>query len=125
MKNAKKTKKSTGDEAPVPDDGIKPTFTERPVIRQSEDGGRITFECRCAGDPKPSVKWYHGQEEIKAGGRYSISLELDQKLYHMARLEISQVVNGDRGEYRAVARNKHGEGVATINLNFEGGDKPK
>ena len=46
-----------GDEAPVPDDGIKPTFTERPVIRQSDDGNTITFECRLAGDPKPSVKW--------------------------------------------------------------------
>lgn len=46
-----------GDEAPVPDDGIKPTFTERPVIRQSDDGGNITFECRCVGDPEPNVKW--------------------------------------------------------------------
>lgn len=43
----------------------------------------------------------------------------------MARLEIRNVVTGDKGEYRAVARNKHGDGVATINLNFEGGDKPK
>lgn len=54
-----------------------------------------------------------------------MSLELDQKLYHMARLEITNVVNGDKGEYRARARNLHGEGVATINLNFEGGSKPK
>lgn len=46
-----------GDEAPVPDDGIKPTFTERPVIRQSDDGGKITFECRCVGDPKPTIQW--------------------------------------------------------------------
>lgn len=43
----------------------------------------------------------------------------------MARLEISKVITGDKGEYRAVARNKHGEGVATINLNFEGNGKPK
>lgn len=46
-----------GDEAPVPDDGIKPTFTERPVIRQTDDGGKITFECRCVGDPKPTIAW--------------------------------------------------------------------
>lgn len=52
-----------------------------------------------------------------------MSLELDQKLYHMARLEISNVVSGDQGEYRARARNKHGEGIATINLNFEGATK--
>lgn len=46
-----------GDEAPVPNDGIKPTFTERPVIRQSDDGAKISFECRCVGDPKPTVAW--------------------------------------------------------------------
>lgn len=70
-------------------------------------------------------KRFHGKEEVKAGGRYTITLEQDQTLYHMARLEITKVVTGDKGEYRAVARNMHGEGVATINLNFEGTDKPK
>lgn len=70
-------------------------------------------------------KRFHGREEIKAGGRYKITLEEDQKLYHMARLEITKVVTGDKGEYRAVAWNKYGEGVATINLNFDGSDKPK
>lgn len=50
-----------GDEAPVPEDGIKPTFTERPVIRQSEDGEKITFECRCVGDPDPTVQWWVAQ----------------------------------------------------------------
>lgn len=49
-----------GDEAPVPDDGCKPTFTERPIIKQLEEdksGGRISFECRCVGDPKPELTW--------------------------------------------------------------------
>lgn len=46
-----------GDAAPLPADGIKPTFTERPVIRQSEDGNKIIFECRLVGDPQPSIAW--------------------------------------------------------------------
>lgn len=50
-----------------------------------------------------------------------MSFTLDQKLYHMACLEITEVVPSDQGEYRVKAENKHGEGVATINLNFEGG----
>ncbi|XP_013148758.1 PREDICTED: muscle M-line assembly protein unc-89-like [Papilio polytes] len=113
------------DEAPVPEDSIKPTFTERPVIRQSEDGTKITFECRCVGKPKPTVTWYHGKKIVKESNRYKITLEEDQTLYYMARLEIIGVENADKGEYRAVAKNKYGEGVAKINLNFEGGDKPK
>lgn len=68
---------------------------------------------------------YHGTNELKESGRYKTSLELDQKLYYLARLQISNVVKADSGEYRAVAKNKHGQGTATINLNFEGGDKPK
>lgn len=68
---------------------------------------------------------FHGKDQVNEGGRYHMSLENDQTLYHMARLEISKVITGDKGEYRAVAKNKHGEGVATINLNFEGSGKPK
>lgn len=52
-------------------------------------------------------------------------MEMDQKLYYIARLDINNVKNSDKGEYRAIASNKYGKGVATINLNFEGGDKPK
>jgi hypothetical protein len=68
---------------------------------------------------------YHGGKALKETGRFHMSLEQDQKLYYLARLEISSVENADGGDYKAVAKNKHGEGTASINLNFEGGDKPK
>lgn len=48
---------NVGDEAPVPDGGFKPTFTERPVTRQSDDGSSIMIECRVVGDPKPTIMW--------------------------------------------------------------------
>lgn len=72
----------------------------------------------------PCVR-YHGKEEVKNGGRYNITLEGDQKLYHIAKLEINNVQNSDKGEYRAIAKNKYGVGTSTINLNFEGTGKPK
>lgn len=68
---------------------------------------------------------FHGTEEVTQGGRYIISMDQDQKLYYLARLEINNVQNSDRGEYRAVAKNKYGVGTSTINLNFEGSGKPK
>lgn len=68
---------------------------------------------------------YHGTNEIRDNARYKMSLELDQKLYYLARLQINNVAKSDSGEYKAIAKNKHGLGTATINLNFEGGDKPK
>ncbi len=50
-----------GDEAPIPQGGVRPTFTERPVIRQTDDE-KIVFECRIAGDPKPEVTWSVGSK---------------------------------------------------------------
>lgn len=51
-----------------------------------------------------------------------MTLEADEKLYYIAKLEIRGVQPTDKGEYRAVSSNKHGEGVATINLNFDNAD---
>lgn len=52
----------------------------------------------------------------------------DGKMYHVVTMEVSRVSSADEGEYRAIASNKLGEGIATINLHFEGktaSDKPK
>lgn len=81
-------------------------------------------------DPRLLTFWrqpprFHGKEELKEGGRYKVTMQLDQKLYYLARLEITNVTKSDKGEYRAVAKNKIGVGTATINLNFQGDDKPK
>ncbi|RZF42380.1 hypothetical protein LSTR_LSTR004188 [Laodelphax striatellus] len=113
------------DEAPTPENGIKPTFTERPVTRQSDDGSSVTIECRVVGDPKPTIIWYHKGKIIKESTRIITTLELDQRLYYMARLDIKHVEKADAGEYKIVARNEQGEGSATVMLNFDGGDKPK
>lgn len=115
-----------GDEAPVPDNGIKPTFTERPVIRQTDDGNSVIIECRVVGEPKPSVQWFRSGKELKEGGRLSMTLEVDEVLYFMARLQITGVAIEDAGEYKAVANNANGTCQATINLNFDtSSDKPK
>jgi len=69
------------------------------------------------GDPKPTVQWYRGQTIVK-GSKYSSSLNVDQKLYYLAKLEIANTEETDSGEYRAEAINVHGKCVATINLNL-------
>jgi len=62
---------------------------------------------------------------VKEGGRFKMNIVQDAKLYYLVSLEIAKVDAADEGEYKAVAKNVHGEGVATINLNFEGSGKPK
>lgn len=113
-----------GDEvAPVPADGAKPTFTEKPVIRQSDDGKKIIFECRLIADPKPAIEWYLKGNRVKESSRHKFRLDQDKHTY-LAALEISNVSAADSGEYKLVAKNSHGDGSATIGLNFDQG-KPK
>lgn len=74
--------------------------------------------------------WYHTWRfhkgaAVKEGGRFKMSIVQDVKQYYLVSMEITSVDAADEGEYKAVAKNAHGEGVATINLNFEGSGKPK
>ena len=71
----------------------------------------------------PNVSWFHNDKEIaETSSRHKFTMELDEKLYHLCRLEISNVDSADAGCYRAVAKNASGEGQATINLTFEEGN---
>lgn len=72
-----------------------------------------------------AIRRFHGNKEIKGGGRYITSMEIDEILYYLARLDIYDVETTDKGEYRVIAKNQYGTGTATINLNFEGDGKPK
>ncbi|KAG1672460.1 Disorganized muscle protein 1 [Nymphon striatum] len=109
----------------LPAGGAKPTFTEKPVIRQSDDFNKIIFECRLVADPTPTISWRHAGQEVTDGGRFKYVISSD-KHNHIVKLEISSVENEDGGEYKVFAKNKHGQGSANINLNFQGdSDKPK
>ncbi|XP_039449989.1 myosin light chain kinase, smooth muscle-like isoform X1 [Culex pipiens pallens] len=111
------------EEVPVPADGFKPAFTERPVTRQSDDGKNIIFECRCIGDPKPTYTWYHEKNEITMSGRFASEVEEDQNHCYLIRFTIKDVKQLDRGVYSVLAKNKHGDSSAIINLNFDSSSK--
>ena len=98
------------------------------VICQSDEGTKIIFQCRLAGEPKPSLTWYHGEKVVTESARVKMTMKLDKKMYYLCCLEISNVESGDAGQYKAVAKNASGESQATINLSFDesgGSGKPK
>ena len=64
-------------------DGIAPTFAQKPVIKQEEDGKRLRFECRILADPRPQVTWFHDGNEVKSGGRFRVCLLLTVSLYNV------------------------------------------
>ena len=101
----------------------KPTFTEKPVIRQSEDGKKVIFEVRFIADPKPTIKWMHKGKRVVEDARH-ISKLITDKTHHTAILEIVEAVADDGGKYELVATNSGGENTASLNLNIAGG-KPQ
>ncbi|XP_022252540.1 disorganized muscle protein 1-like [Limulus polyphemus] len=113
-----------GSDEPPPPEGARPMFTEKPVISQCSDLSKIIFECQLVADPSPTIKWYHNGKAIKDGGRFKYVLTSD-KYNHSVALEIAKIAAKDGGEYKVIAKNKHGEGYATISLNIEGDGKPK
>lgn len=60
----------------------------------------------------------HDNKVLKSSSKYLISLEADQKLYHLARLEIRNVEYSDRGDYQITAKNTLGEAFAHAQLNL-------
>lgn len=60
---------------------------------------------------------YHGEIVVK-GSKYSSSLNIDQKLYYLAKLEIMNTEESDSGEYKAEAVNVHGKCMANVYLNL-------
>lgn len=55
-------------------DGIAPTFSKKPAIRQEEDGKRLLFECRIQADPKPTVTWWHNATPVLESPRHKVCL---------------------------------------------------
>lgn len=55
-------------------DGIPPTFSKKPTIRQEDEGRRLLFECRIIADPKPTVTWYHDVSAVKESARCKVSV---------------------------------------------------
>lgn len=53
-------------------DGIAPTFAQKPLIKQEEDGKRFLFECRILADPRPEVTWYHNGNVLKKDARHKV-----------------------------------------------------
>jgi len=63
---------------------------------------------------------YHGKHIVEgsSSSKYSSSLNVDQKLYYLAKLEIANTQDSDSGEYRVEAANVHGVCDAKVHLNF-------
>lgn len=66
-------------------DGVAPSFAQKPVIRQEDEGRRLVFECKIKADPKPSVSWFHDGNQVSSSSRHKVRkkhLQSPQAYHH-------------------------------------------
>ena len=98
-----------------------PSFTQKPQLRQEDDGNRLVFECQLVSNPKPEITWFREDIQLSENGRTTMSAKELSPTKYLVVLELDDVVETDAGLYKVKARNKFGEVAATISLNFSRG----
>lgn len=56
-------------------DGLAPTFSKKPSIKQEDDGKRLLFECIIQADPKPAIAWIHGGKPVIDSPRHKVIIQ--------------------------------------------------
>jgi hypothetical protein len=101
------------------EDGIPPTFTEKPKIIPNESGTLVTMKFRVRAKPKAEMQWYKGNQKIHEDSKFkSKYIELGNDEYEVL-LEILKPTADDGGDYKCVVKNDLGQLQAKLNLNIE------
>uniref|UniRef100_A0A8C4SUB9 Obscurin-like protein 1 n=1 Tax=Erpetoichthys calabaricus TaxID=27687 RepID=A0A8C4SUB9_ERPCA len=85
----------------------------RPLVVPS--GTDAVLKCQIAGDPRPTVIWERGNQQLQAEGRYR--LFEDGNVYNLI---ISKADENDSGQYICKAKNIIGETYAAATLKVQG-----
>ncbi len=50
-------------------EGLAPSFLQKPTIRSEADGTRLCFECQIKADPEPKLHWYRDNIRLLDEGK--------------------------------------------------------
>lgn len=101
-------------------DDIAPRFTQKPSLKQEDNGNKLVFQCALEASPKPEINWFRGQTPLQESDRIKMRVDNAGGNTYNVAMDITGVTQQDGGSYKVVAKNKLGEMSASINLNFNG-----
>lgn len=99
-------------------DDVAPSFTQKPQLRQEDDGNRLIFECQLLARPRPDIQWFREEHLLKGDERTTMQINEISPGKFTVVMELNDVIESDAGLYRVKAKNIMGEVAASINLNF-------
>ncbi|KAL4225620.1 hypothetical protein ACF0H5_016306 [Mactra antiquata] len=104
-------------------DDIAPRFTQKPSLKQEDNGNKLVFSCALEASPKPEINWFRGTTPLTESDRIKMRVENAGGNTYNVLMDITGVTKGDGGSYKVVAKNNLGEMSASINLNFNGSNQ--
>ena len=88
------------------------SFTDKLQDTDVISGQNLTLTCRCQGIPKPTIKWYQNDNEIKSTTKQKIESKPDGT----QTLTINRVDLTDGGDFKIVATNDQGTITSTCHV---------
>ena len=79
---------------------MSPTFLATPRDVEAPYGTNIELECNAAGDPRPTISWYQGNNLVLPSDR--------RVILSNGNLDIFSVTYEDQGLYECIAENSGG-----------------
>ena len=95
-----------------------PRFTQKPSLKQEDNGNKLVFQCALEAAPKPDISWFRGTTPLAPSDRIKMRVDSAGGNTFNVFMDITGVTQADGGSYKVVAKNKLGEVSASINLNF-------
>ncbi|PNF43664.1 hypothetical protein B7P43_G15461, partial [Cryptotermes secundus] len=91
----------------------------KPIVIKA--GKMVKYDVNIRGEPPPTVKWFHGNDEVKSEGSIEI-INID----YNTKLTINDAVRKNTGLWKIVAENKHGKDEADVEITvLSAPSKPK
>lgn len=87
-------------------DGFAPRFEKLLCDILANEGETIELECVVVGEPKPAIKWFLSNNEIRASDHIQFAYSADDG---KAKLILNNVTNDDKGVYTVQAYNALGD----------------
>ena len=95
------------------EDGIPPTFTEKPKIIPNESGTLVTMKFRVRAKPKAEMQWYKGNQKIHEDSKFkSKYIELGNDEYEVLLEILVQIFSIKYGN-NLYFSNRRSKGIIT------------
>lgn len=91
-----------------------PVIKDKPKIIKITKKKTVIIECVVVSKFQPKCTWFKETNQVDESERHKVDVQQVKDGEFAVKLEISQVVESDKGSYKLVARNEKGEAVSQV-----------